>query len=70
MTYTEIKSWCELARITLTLWEVETVKHLSHIYLEHVELYADDSVIPPYMSDAGLQRWQNAQAALFDEALG
>lgn len=40
ITYTEIKSWCELYGVSLCPYEVGVIKRLDNIFLEHI---AEDS---------------------------
>lgn len=39
--YAEIKAWCELSGIELTLWEAESLRKLSNFYLGETHFYSD-----------------------------
>jgi len=33
LTYSEMKAWCELMKVTPTAWEVETIKEIDRAYI-------------------------------------
>lgn len=38
LSWSEIKSWCELTGVRLSAWEVQTIRRASEVYVEQVEL--------------------------------
>ena len=60
----EILAWCQLLDIHLTAWEIDTMKHLSVVYISSARDYAKDDAIPPNETEAQKQ----ARIAKADQA--
>lgn len=64
--YAEIRAWLDLSGVQLTLWEAETVRHLSSVYLNAVSTMKDDDMLPPWMPE-GRREALEAQIKAFDK---
>lgn len=48
ITWTDLKSWADMSGITLTYWELSTLKHMSEAYATELFLATDPKKAPPY----------------------
>lgn len=53
--FSEIESWIKLSEISLTLWEIETIKSFSNTYLLALQEYDKKGVIAPYITEERLE---------------
>lgn len=70
LPYSEIAAWCDISGVSLSIWEAETVRYLSGVYVTGLHDYEGEGAAPAYISEEYKKQLAQEFAARRLEMLG